>query len=225
MDTLKPEVLEKLFFSTIEAWHENEESITTWEDTERHIQFPEDLGDNTFLKLLFYLQLINCYQWHEEDKSHRDDLSDKVLAEIKKNIDRSNQRRNDLVEYFDHQVMAWYGELPKKAGPEAPLNSETPGSILDRLTVLALKINHLAARVDRAPRENGASRQAFPDSEDRKKLRILQEQWTDLMTCFQSLVEDFQEGRKRMQVYFQYKIYGLSVMQNALFGREGSGKF
>ena len=133
--------------------------------------------------------------------------------------------------------MVWYGELPKKAGPEAPLNSETPGSILDRLTVLALKTNHLAARVNGvaqgnrvaqgngAPRENGASRQAFPDSEDRKKLRILQKQWTDLMTCFQSLVEDLQEGRKRMQVYFQYKIYGLSVMQNALFGPGNSGKF
>jgi hypothetical protein len=198
MNDLTADKMKKLFFHAIGEWHRREKNVQSWDDVERLFSFPDGVGDREFLKLAFYLQLINCYQWHEEDKSHMDNLSDTRLAGIKKRIDRSNQRRNNFIEFFDRKVLEWYQALPIQAKEDAPLHSETPGHILDRLTVIALKIHHLAG--------NPAAREKEQARKD--KLRVLEEQWEDLSGCLESLIDDFKNGRKRMKVYTQSKIYG-----------------
>jgi len=73
--------------------------------------------------------------WHEEDKAREPGASDARIAAVKRAIDVLNQRRNDLVEAID-------GNLLQAAGaqsPAAPLNSESPGLMIDRLSILALK--------------------------------------------------------------------------------------
>ena len=60
---------------------------------------------------------------------------------MKRRIDQTNQLRNDLAEELDRTLLEWLEArgLPNAA---APLNSESPGLIIDRLSILALKIYH-----------------------------------------------------------------------------------
>ncbi len=84
--------------------------------------------------------------WHEEDKAREPEASDSQIAAIKHSIDKLNQTRNDLVEKMDRLLLTAAGEQ----NPLAPLHSETPGLILDRLSILALKIYHTEEETRRA---------------------------------------------------------------------------
>ena len=141
----------------------------------------------------------NFALWHEEDRARSPRSSAEEIAAIKRNIDALNQARNDLVEAIDRELLQ---QLPDQDGNQGvPLHSETPGMIIDRLSILSLKIFHTREEIGR--REVSAEHV----SRNRERLRILLEQRQDLASCLQNLCSDLGSGRRRFKLYRQLKMY------------------
>ena len=142
---------------------------------------------------------IDTVQWHLEDII-RDPHIDPVEAlNLKRRIDRSNQDRTDLVEQIDSYFRMIYNDVKPLA--DATINTESPAWAVDRLSILALKIDHMKEQVDRSD----ASDEHIDKCQ--KKLNVLLEQQVDLGTAIDQLLDDIKAGRKYMKVYRQMKMY------------------
>jgi hypothetical protein len=153
--------------------------------------------------------LVNIRLWHEEDEARRPNVDDQVVAATKRQIDVLNQQRNDLIERIDSVLLALLAEsdLPR---PTAPLHSETPGAIIDRLSVLTLKVYHMREEADRSGAQE-AHRQLC-----RQRLEVLEQQRDDLAACLDALSIDLAAGNKRFQRYRQFKMYNDPEMNPAI---------
>ena len=150
--------------------------------------------------------------WHEEDKARDPQASDTAIASVKRSIDALNQRRNDLVECLDRMLLAAAGDQ----NPAASLHSETPGLILDRLSILALKIFHTAEEAERA------SAAETHRQKNRDRLALLQEQRSDLATCLDALWKEVLGRRRRFKLYRQMKMYNDPDLNPVLYARKSS---
>jgi hypothetical protein len=145
--------------------------------------------------------------WHEEDNARCPDAPDQRIADVKHSIDRLNQKRNDLVEQMDHMLL-------EQAGPQndaAPMHSETPGLIVDRLSILALKIYHTdeqAHRVSASPEHRAGNIE---------RLHILEQQRADLAECLDELWREVISGRRRFRLYRQLKMYNDPELNPAIY--------
>ena len=154
-----------------------------------------------FLALVCEEHQRNFRLWHEEDLARSRTAGDAQIAQVKRNIDVLNQQRNDLIEKLDDHLVALARAEAAPARPDAPLNTETPGSVIDRLSILALRIYHLHEQTVR----DDASEDHLENA--RRRLRICQEQYKDLTTSLTELLDDIFAGRKRLKVYRQLKMY------------------
>jgi hypothetical protein len=139
----------------------------------------------------------NFSLWHEEDIARRDDLGPERIRQAKRTIDRHNQRRNDLVEQIDRHFVQLL--QPRDSG--CPFNSETPGMMVDRLSILALKEYHM--------REETQRFDAPPEHRERctTKLNVICRQIQDLSSALSDLLSEVQQGTRSFRVYFQFKMY------------------
>jgi len=182
--------------ATVHRWHES------------GIDNPYD----GFLLIVCRQHQQNYRLWHEEDIARSLDVSDGELAQVKRNIDRLNQQRNDLIELLDQCIIEQLAGTGVDPWPGTPSNTETPGSVIDRLSILALRIFHMEEQTERddaTPTHRGKAR---------AKLEILREQRRDLSDSLAELFEDLFNGRKFLKVYRQFKMYNDPTMNPYLYG-------
>ena len=193
----------RIFTRAIEDYHR-------WDDVDHPETNPFEAG--TIDHLLYAKNWIDTVQWHLEDII-RDPQIDPVKAlEIKRRIDRSNQDRTDMVEYIDSYLMEKYRDI--RPLDDARLNTETPAWAIDRLSILALKIYHMAVEAHRTD-VDPAHREACA-----RKLEVLLTQQKDLSRAIEELIEDIEAGRKYMKTYKQMKMYNDPALNPVLYARK-----
>ena len=181
-----------------------------WDDVDHPIENPYEPG--SLEHLLYHKNWIDTVQWHLEDII-RDPQIDPVAAlAIKRRIDKSNQDRTDMVEYIDSYLLDKYRDVEPR--PDARLNTETPAWAIDRLSILALKIYHMAREAERTD-VGDAHRAAC-----RKKLDVLLAQQVDLSGAIEELIGDIEAGRKYMKTYKQMKMYNAPALNPVLYGQK-----
>ena len=140
----------------------------------------------------------NAKLWDQEDLARRRNAPDAEIVANKRAIDALNQQRNDAVERIDDTILT---ALAGRMREDARLNSETAGMMVDRLSILSLKLRAMAAQAARTD-ANEAHREAC-----RTKLSRLNDQRGDLARCLDELLADCAAGRARYRIYRQFKMY------------------
>ncbi len=158
--------------------------------------------------------------WAQEDLARRQQAPEAEIVANKRAIDRHNQARNDAIERIDEFLLSALGlvdpatlasALPRSTvEPGARLNSETAGSMLDRISILGLKIAAMREQTLRAD-VDAAHIQACQE-----RLERLHQQRRDLGNCFDELLADSRAGRAYFKVYRQFKMYNDPRLNPAL---------
>jgi hypothetical protein len=154
---------------------------------------------------------FNCRLWAEEDLARRTQVGDDQIAANKRAIDRYNQARNDATERVDELLLIALGLVDAASArtdaplstvkPGSRLNSETAGSMIDRLSILALKVHAMRAQTERTDVDDEHRRSSHG------KLERLLQQRADLGACLDALLADCAAGRAHFKVYRQFKMY------------------
>jgi hypothetical protein len=149
------------------------------------------------LGLLLALHHNNVVQWDREDAARSNVGDDHAVAKAKREIDALNAKRHELIEAVDAALAAGIEQTL-----EAPPTTESPGMVLDRLSVLVIRISVTddIANSQRADRDLFAAR-----------LHILHEQLAVLEDALEALFEDVRTGRRRFVPYLGLKSYGVDA--------------
>jgi len=173
----------------LQTWHTEHKQHSEWRHLQPYPTWPESL---TYW--ITCLHFHNWQVWEYEDYCRGDD--DNKLIWAKRNLDRHNQLRVNAVEKIDEELIT----NAQRPGPECPVNSETVGSIIDRISVNALKLYHtLELRGDQEQR-----------------LSILRAQDELLTRCASELVAEIVRGTRMCVPYKQLKMYNDPVMNKRM---------
>lgn len=163
-----------------------------------------------WLQLVARQHRANFDLWHIEDEARAPGATDADLAQVKRGVDRTNQLRNDLAEELDNTLLRWL-EPQRLPSPDAPLNSESPGLMIDRLSILALKIYHTREEIARPGTKAGHSER------NRERLAVLEMQRNDLARCLDELWRETLAGTRRFKLYRQLKMYNDPSLNPAVY--------
>jgi Protein of unknown function (DUF4254) len=142
---------------------------------------------------IVHLVESNLRQWDLEDATRDPGASDAQVADAKREIDRLNVSRHRLVEQIDAAIDS---VLDQPA--TAPLATESPGMVLDRLSVLVIRRARTATASHRDPTLA-------------ERVRALQAQVDALSAALDSYVDELRAGTQRFIRYQSLKLYGSST--------------
>ena len=180
-------------------------TVSLWHMREIANPYPD------FLHVVCEQHKFNFLLWHEEDIARSRQADDGQIAAVKRAIDLYNQQRNDWIEKLDDYLLQALAQHVFSGPPARRLNTETPGSAIDRLSILALRIYHME--------EQAARPDAAQEHRDKAegRLAILHEQHRDLSNALRELLDDIFAGRKRLKVYRQFKMYNDPTLNPYLY--------
>ena len=154
----------------------------------------------------------NKLLWDEEDLARRRHVPDAEIAANKRAIDGHNQKRNDAIERVDEHLLAVFSTTGKNEN--ARLSSETPGAMIDRLSILSLKIHHMRLQTRRSDVDSAHIENCL------LKLNRLSEQRADLASCLDRLLAEISRGEAYFKVYRQFKMYNDPALNPAIYGEK-----
>ena len=172
-------------------------------------EMDEAFRDRPVMKTILAQHRANYDLWHAEDAARAPSATDSEIVAAKRLIDITNQRRNDLTEEIDELLLASLPANPSR--DQSTLHSETPGLIIDRLSILSLKLYHTREEIDRPDAPQGHSER------NRERLAILQTQREDLSICLDQLWQAVLHGERRFKLYRQLKMYNDPSLNPALY--------
>jgi hypothetical protein len=173
-------------------------------------QNKHDKEEDLIGHLLYRKCWIDTVQWAYEDIIRDPNIDPVAALKLKRKIDASNQDRTDTVEFIDSYFLDTHKNVQAK--PTAKINSESPAWVIDRLSILALKIYHMHLETVREDASDSHKKSC------QTKLNTLLEQRTDLSIAIDDLLEDIANGDKYMKVYKQMKMYNDDELNPVLRG-------
>lgn len=155
-------------------------------------------NSDPFLPWVLDNHLFNYQLWLAEDRARREDMGFEFVYRAKREIDECNQKRNDCVEKMDELFVERFKPSLDAA---SLLHSETPGMMIDRLSILALKIHHMNLQAHRTD-VDAAHRMRCSE-----KTAVLKIQKQDLADALVLLIQDVVQGKRTFKLYRQFKMY------------------
>lgn len=200
---LDAQYLVALYDTWTSLWHCEPATVSAEPD--------QDNLQDRFKYSVMALHQANFRLWHEEDQARDPKASDSTVAAAKRTIDRVNQLRNDQIEKCDAILLEALAQhqLPATG---AEMHSETPGLILDRLSILTLKIYHTREEVHRLHAPHGHAER------NRERLAILTTQREQLIASLHRLWQRVLKGENSFCVYRQMKMYNDPELNPVLYG-------
>jgi Protein of unknown function (DUF4254) len=169
------------------------------------------------MELICQQHIYNFELWHQEDVARSPNASDSEIAKVKRNIDRLNQARNDYIEKIDDWITHSLSHRQVALSPSASQRTETPGSAIDRLSILALRIFHYREQCQRDGTDSTHQQKVA------SRLAICIEQRSDLSQSLKELLSEIASGRVRHKTYRQMKMYNDPTLNPFLY-TDGSQK-
>ena len=170
-----------------------------------------DLPHDGLLGIVCQQHQFNYLLWHEEDIARSRDVGDARIADVKRAIDGYNQQRNDWIERIDEALIQRLTDDGIRPFTHAQLNTETPGSAIDRLSIMSLRIYHLDEQLNRSGADD-ALRAKVSDRLARCDL-----QHADLSQSLTELLAAIFRGEKLLKVYRQMKMYNDPTLNPHLY--------
>lgn len=190
----------------------HDELTTAWHG----VQAPDLAKLTDWPALVARQHRANFDLWHIEDEARTPGATDADLARVKRRVDRTNQLRNDLAEVLDRTLLDWLAPQ-KLPAADAQLHSESPGLMIDRLSILSLKIFHTGEEAARTDAPAGHAER------NRERLAILMEQRVDLTECLEMLWRETLDGTRRFKLYRQLKMYNDPTLNPAIYRTTQAG--
>ncbi len=170
----------------------------------------KNTGTTSIEKTIIDLLSANFTLWGYEDEARRKNVPDSYIADLKRKIDKENQRRNDIIDALDALIRQDVEDKLKSIDQALPMNSENPGSLYDRLTILALRSYNLKKEINRKDADIAHIEKCST------MLEQVLEKSDNLLKCLKELMDDIYSGRKKIKSYKQHKLYNDPALNPAL---------
>jgi hypothetical protein len=152
-------------------------------------------GAPAWTALIAPLAKSNLRQWDLEDTTRDPAASDTDVASAKRHIDHLNADRHRLISEIDGAIAAVLDQVPT-----APLATESPGMVLDRLSVLVIRRARTSAASGHDPRQ--AARVLA------SRVLAVEAQIGALSLAWDAYIAELRAGARRFFRYESLKLYG-----------------